>query len=351
VSEIARVVMGTNAMRPKNWSISPANRGSIVEAVGSFVAQGLPIEGDVFWGGAKAFGVIPEVHQPDLADLFGLRRFATLDARLREIYAPGLRVQLVAEDLTRWFVGGGSDALRANIDVYVDGLAQLMNVVAEETVSFSRQSELLRHPDGNPVSRDEFRQLAASNAALFEAYLRDSEQVAPETERDPSDAAAALPSFHALEAVGFRGVIPLVQRAHYRQRARRQLSPDAMDAEVDAAVARYLGAAVARNQLTPNNSALRAPFRLKFSYTKYPPGTPAALERRRIEFKPTDGKSAKQASPWCSIGVLVRGKAGIHPSLVSYAEFVPERHQPVKIGVRSPRGQIIHVPAFLPKSH
>jgi hypothetical protein len=163
-----------------------------------------------------------------------------------------------------------------------------------------------------------FFRVAEANYALFKDYLRESARTGgvPVDEADGSQDFRALDSYRKLEAVGWKGAIPQVQRDYYLGRARNEYGRDAPDAVIEDRVARYLGAAFARVRLQlvagshEDRHGVIPP--LKFSYIQHPPGTPATLQRDRLEYIALDNKgdSNRRVAPWCGVGVFELSEGG-----------------------------------------
>lgn len=269
----------------------------LVKLVERYMTTGQPIEMVTMWGGLKGYGLF-DIDQADLLDLLGLRRFASLNAQVRTIYAPGIRVRIIREDVTELILANDKSTVEIGYHMhqYRAHLCNLLRFFALDFIQIDDESVLLFKSN---TDLSHFMARVMDNAEALYAYWIASDGV-----QDPS----ALPEYKALCDKGWRGIIPQCQRDWYIARVGSEY-PDMDYALRVRRVCVYLGNALARGQfkmLHGNTSDEQGTIQpIKASFVPYPPGTASEMSKGRIEYKLKDSKSSNNTvPPWSGYCVV-----------------------------------------------
>jgi hypothetical protein len=170
----------------------------------------------------------------------------------------------------------------------------------------------------------------------------------------------SLPSFKALEAEGWRGIIPPEMREFYLRRfATNASGVDPSRAGRLAYMARYYGSTLMKAQLASTAAEMETDAAhgfnpqqaLKLALLGLAPGIPAtfqdAYQMRAIPNFPKRGGVDNSTAPWRSVGgVLVREcQTRARVNITSSAQFDPEAHVPAQLALDS--GGLVHAPIEL----
>lgn len=328
---VAGALIGPPNGRPSYVEIGDSNYRSIQTTIDEYMKAGLPIEGVTFWGGAKQYGIGDNLGI-DAADLLAILRYQAMDRAVRNAgYQPGVRVQLVFEDLGRRFMGNNTPEMKKRVEHYQEEMARLVRITST-VVRFTPESEIIARnevpprvreildlPKDVPMKGSEelFFRLAAKSEDIMYSYLRTTEEAATKAPADANDTQGfarvrSLPEYQELEKLGFKGGIPMDQRDSVRSRTRLRLgNADLPPAELDRHVAKYFAQGFARAMFNlrvgtsvPEGQSQPLPT-LSYSFLPYPPGTPDSLIQRRVELAAVSDTGGDRVVPcWGGCAVL-----------------------------------------------
>lgn len=294
VAAITDILIGSKKIR--HGGTSEEHRGLISARVQRFVQSGLPVEVFTMWGANKGYGQIADRCSVDLADILGIRRFALLNAQVRAIYSPGLRVRICCEDIGEVLLNQQPEGMEAKMASYVSGLRLLAYIMSAGAVSVHEETQILTDME---VSRCEYRANIRTYGELFEDYWWESADV-------PHEQRATLKLAKYLEQAGWRNGIEDVARAYYVERARNE-NPHMGYSALVRQVCRYLGLALARRKahvdkgLYADAAGVIPPIRANFQ--PYPPGAFSSHATCRLEYKLKDSKNSHRVvTPWNGFG-------------------------------------------------
>ena len=176
-------------------------RGVIKEAI----SKDLPIPLLVAWGGRKPIGTMMEYSEMgvnlDLAEVFAINQLRRLDKFIKEVYSPGLYINIRIEDLgADWLYRDRLDSER-RVNNYSADLVDFINMVKGSTeIRPIRESTLMEKYPYFDIS-EHISGLINTVITFQMAY--------------PDADITKLPEYHVLESIGWRGKIPKEQRDHY----------------------------------------------------------------------------------------------------------------------------------------
>lgn len=331
---VTEALIGPPEGRPAYVEISATNRASIAQTAKQYMNAKLPIEGVTFWGGAKSYGIGDHLGI-DAADLLAILRYESINESVKAAgYAPGIKVQLIFEDLGRRFMGGDTADMKNRVEKYQNDMEKLVRLTGP-SVKFTPESAIIERnevplrvrqilgidPKAKMTGSEElFFLLAQKSEGILFRYLRATEQpnkAAPLTSSDSKGflRVEKLPEFRELESLGFKGGLPQDQRRSVRERTKLRLgNPDISEEELDKHVAKYFAQGFARAMFNlrlgtsvPKGASEPLPT-LSYSFLPYPPGTPASMIVRRVELSAaTDTGQDKVVPCWGGCAVLNRG--------------------------------------------
>jgi hypothetical protein len=307
-AKIADILIGSKKIR-LGTSPCAEHRAYLESQISRFIAAEKPIEVMCLWGAVKGYALDDMRLEADLGDLLGIRRFAALDAQVKQHYAPGLRVRLIRENVGEYALTTRPMVVKRCIEAYRRTLDQMANLLSPSgNVAFEDESNLLA---ALGVTDSDFLSMGTANGKAILEYYTASDHL-------PDERKAEVPEFATLTGLGWRGIIPAPIRAWYTGRC------SAEHAGEDPAwpISQYFGFALTRykvglyNGSVADNNGTIAP--LKASFVPYPDGTDNALRRGRLEYKVKDSKGNNSVPPWCG-----------------HTFLQPEKgHEPTILGVR-----------------
>jgi len=337
--EIASILFGSKKTR-----LGPAPTTEEFEymanRIGHWVEIGKPIEILTLWGALKGYGLVQTRLDVDVVDIMGLKRYAGLQDQVSQIYEPGLCVKIVRENVGEIALSGESPDLLEKITPYKNSLDNLCHALSlAPHVRFVDESELLAKQG---VAQKVFLKQGLQNAELLMNYWWSSASE-PNSEKWPD-----LDTYHKLQENGWNGIIPQETRNHYFRRVSTEY-PDMPDVEKIKQVCVYLGNALARVQCGIFNGSYEGadgqiipPIRT--SFVPYPPGTPSALRKARVDFKVKDSKHSNTSiPPWCGYGFM-QEKIGVitfEPTTIgvnAYRAFDESMYHPVVMNLVGSNG-------------
>lgn len=322
---IAEILYGTKKTRI-GGAPTTEELTDMMGRIARFVAVGAPVEIITLWGATKGYGLDPNRLGVDIADLLGLRRYACLNAMVKEVYPPGLLVRIIREDISEWVLTSDTTGLDTKIKLYVGQLAALCLVMGQgQHITVEGESDILGRLGITPA---QFDSLGQRNTDRFLAYWDASASVA---EQDRS----SLPEHNALVGLGWNGTIPDATRGYYIDRASTE-HQGASRRTLIGKVCRYFGNALARYQVGLYGGRFRdragdiTP--LKASFVPYPPGTPVLQRKGRLEYKVKDSKNSNNTiPPWCGFGFLTQTQEGFEPTIVGVRHCCNYDVEPVEV--------------------
>jgi hypothetical protein len=369
--QVATAILGPEEGRPKDVEISETNFTSIRDTAAQYIAAGLPIEGVTFWGGARQYGQGDKLGI-DAADLLALLRYEAMHRNVKAAgHAPGVKVQLVFEDLGRRFMGDDTIGMRMRVKEYEREMKQL--VAATSTcVTFTPESQIIAQNEVPPKVReilglDPHAKMKGSDELFFQVatkaenviydYLRRTEKPDAKAPVDANDSEGFsrvenLAEYQAMEKLGFKGGIPVLQRESVRTRTKLRLgNPELSDEALDRHVAKYFAQGFARAVFNlrvgtsiPKESKEPLPT-LSYSFLPYPPGTPSSMITRRVELTAVSDTGKDKVVP-CWGGCAVMGADGS----IRLTSGVATSSKFVILKVEGADGKTVEVPLHLDTS-
>jgi hypothetical protein len=286
--------------------------------VNRYVAADIPIELITMWGGQKGYGVCDGFFSAEIMDVMAMRRFAAVNAMVQQLHRPGIHVRVVWEDLTEMVMSHcGTLNVSNHVHTYREHLVALMNAMGINYVDIVCETTLLCQQG---VSISGF----LSDVCRYSAAMYDYWQASRLT---PTSEWEQLSEYTTLRSLGWTGIIPQEQREYYIQRAKTENPLSDTDEHIKG-ICTYFAIALARYQhkmlrATANDANGAIP-PIKMSFVPYPPGTPHAMSKGRVELKVKDGKgSNKTIPPWAGFAVFVGNDA----SLISVNGWRQVRHE------------------------
>lgn len=276
--QILSILLGTKKTRlgPKPCDDHCAHLTSLIH---SFTENNNPIHLITMWGGLKAYGYEKEA---DLIDLLALRRFKILGSQVAKVYAPGLKITVIKEDLTEIILSQSSVLdLSDKMVSYRDHLESLIDGLGiENVVRINEESQLI------PVAVHVYlRQIVINRDALIRHYY--SRTLEPD-----------------LAVLGWRNAISSEAWEFYLKRAESEFPGSDLEFRVRA-VCSYLACSLARAQYKVIQFDQQP---IKLSLCPYPPGTSEAMYRGRVEYKLKDSSNSnKTIPPWTGFGIYEKG--------------------------------------------
>ncbi len=315
----------------KKTRLGPAptdeEREVMLGRLSAWMGSDLPLDVTLFWGAVKGLGVFPgRQDHVDLWDVLGMRRIADVNLRVKQVYTPGLHINVILQDVVEGPLSGRSyDDTQHRLKYYAHGLRGLSDVLdlgdnltlTTETARLNFQG--LHHTD------------MTTRGQLYAQYLQ-AYWLASEL-RDDAER-FRLAEYRDLQDFGWSGTIPQEMRGHYLRRVENEFPERYNDMEFKIQkVCLYLGLALAGQKLGvrqgtfENKDGQRIPA-INASFVPFPPGVASGKRLGRVEWKVKDsGTSNKVTPPWTGFGVLqdiaatTTGDVERHPSFIPVNEF------------------------------
>ena len=247
----------------------------------------------------------------DVAEVAALKTMSSLSARVKEVYSPGIQIRLRIEDATAPNLFHlDREQARADAALYVSSFERLIKVLdLAPIVTAVKETSM--------ITEGEFEKEFEKIYSIMLDYLIRSE--------DMIEAAMdELPAYEALVALGWKGIIPIEQREHYRGVYQRLYDMDSKRAT--AMLARYLSQALARNRLKMLGNLDWTDF-LGLTFVAPVPGEPKGRTARRVYYRTLpENLSSLHMPAWRAKGYIQISDAGARTRLASWGE--PREYHP-----------------------
>lgn len=251
---VTEILIGSKKM--KFSSYSDDEFASIDAIVGKHMAAGSPIPMVAMYGAAKGYAMNDQARTVDGFDVLAIRRMSEVDARVRQVYSPGLRFTMVQEDVTEMLMTTNPHGLAKHMEDYRGGLGQLI-VGMQAPVILKSERDIL-------PSITDFIRRGVENKAKMLHYWGTGEK--PE---------------------GWRGDL---DRDYFLRKAGHE------PGNAKERACQYLGLVMARQKAIPEG--------VRVGFYQYPKGVP---KMGRVEWKLMDHQE-KTIMPWVDHCVRVENK-------------------------------------------
>lgn len=265
----------------------PESQVAIREVIRHKVDQNVPIPFMLPWGSKKVLGT-----GVDMAELMALKQIQCLHDRVTKFYIPGIQAVMRIENLTAPYIYPNADLARAQSKLYVDGLVNLVKVVAM---------------DGFVIPKPD-----STYGVSFDAAVKQAELIRPIIEAhiaDPGNESL----LRDLLAAGWSGAISPITIRHYMDGYAKMYPDMTMEAKQNM-LARYFAAAKARKSLglTGILPQWGAEF-LELYFGKTPGGLSGNFYSRRIHYRTIpEYITSNHIAPWRSKGyIAIKGEKAL----------------------------------------
>ncbi len=331
---IVHRMIGTK--QTKLAGVDEASFNLLVAQVQPFVERDVPIPMTTATGAMKDKSRYLEGQGPDVAELMALSMMHALGGAVREVYSPGVRMQMVLEDLGDVYLNADVPGTAELVTVYTQRLTTLIRTLEclSGVVLPVKESALLG--DRPEAASEGFAAAADRYRNLFQAYLAESDEC-------PEDGWTKLASYQQLVHEGWLGTIPQEMRDFYYERS--ALIHETRDADRHRDnLARLFAAVLARKKsgiiqqtasIDPAYAEMPGAQPVRFSFAAPTPGMPTRAGR--VFLRPMPRSICSKGIPfWCADGVLVSRQ---EDGAVRYPG-IRGRNDPLFAGMRSIRGKL-----------
>lgn len=311
VDIITQLLIGSKKVRFGNYP-SDYCCNSIKNLIQQKIANNKPIPILVPMGPHKT--IVDE--NIDLAEIYALKTLSALNSRVCEFYPNGLRFYLRGEDITGWFLTGASPEIKSNIENYLTNLEKLIHILKyDKFIIPFRESQLIKYADVTTLIDIYFKPM--------QAYINDTD--------NGLDNCQELTSYKILKALGWKGDIPLEQRAFYKERYRRNY-PNKSDLEINEMMINYLAISFAKSQL----GAL-VPLSIKNNFIQLTfappvPGIPLDIASRRLYYRTLPSNISRLHLPfWRAKGFLSLENESVRLSINNWSNHDKFHRHAIKL--------------------
>lgn len=274
---------------------------SIRQTIGNLMALNMPIRFLMPWGSEKPVSL----QTVDLAEVAALKTLSCLQARVKQVYEPGIHVRVRVEDATApSLFYDRKEQARLDAHIYTESLKNLVNV-------FDLTNYIQLVLESTMVTEERFNQELLSISHVMLDYLTWSE--------NPQGDILSSKAFHKLNSLGWTNRIPTEQREHYRGTYRRLYGMD--DKAATAMLARYLSQSLARVRLKMLGNLEWEDY-LGLSFVGPIPGEEKSRTLKRIYYRTIpENLSSLHMPPWRAKGYLsITDSDRLRVRLASWAE-------------------------------
>lgn len=305
---------------------SPESQVAIREVIRYAIEGGLPIPMRIPFGGIKA----DRTGDIDIAELVAIKRVAALNDAIRMYYPPGIRANILIEDVNAVYLYGKD--FTPEITRYSANLSRLVEIIAEKTGIWPvRESHLF--------TQTQYEEQAEKSYPLLLNYLT-------------SGVTGYGTSYDALLASGWKGEIPEEQRAFYRDRY-MNLYPGMTYREATEMMARYFAGSKARYDLKKKGNPSEEEYQGKFiqlSFVQPVPGAPENMFSNVLYYRTLPLSEARSHMPaWRSKGYLkIDGKNSVKAKITNFHDTETlSQLQPMTVKVSNDTESVIVRADFL----
>lgn len=297
-----KALIGTSRLRV-GPAPDPESLVAIREVVRDAIEKGTPIPILVPWGSKK-----PKNHASvDVAEVCAFKQLACIARRVTAHHAPGVDIRVRVEDASGYHMFADDRGARAATERYCADLKSLVRVLGiNKFVELVFESSLF--------DEREFARRTDELIPIMARYIS-------ETDEKGLDSREQLESWALLREHGWQGIIPVVQREHYRT-AYSKLYPGISKDAATLRLASYLSGSLIRRKLkgSGDHPAWGGKF-LQIPFVGPVPGAPAGLTLRNLYYRTVDSKlAATHIPPWRAKGYLKINGREATPKITSWQQ-------------------------------
>lgn len=293
---ITQLLIGSKKLRYGNYP-STSCVTSITELIRTKIRNSEPIPIVVPMGPHKT--IINE--QIDLAEIYALKTLSALNARVSCYYPAGLIFYLREEDITGWFLSGTSPDVRESIEQYLNNFNQLIKMLGyEKFIIPFRESQIANFEDV---------------LALINVYSTPIQNYINDTQSLSSDNYQKISSYRVLNALGWKGEIPLEQRLFYQERYTKHYPHKTKD-EINKMMVDYLAISFAKSQLGALVPGKNKQDYIQLTFAPPVPGIHTDIVSRRIHYRTLPTNISRMHLPfWRAKGFLITTEGTVKPTI------------------------------------
>lgn len=232
---LSQILIGTKEVR-YGCLPSPEHQVVLRQVIREAVEQNRAIPILVPWGSIKSnFSAML-----DIAEISAIQQLIQLANVVSEYYIPGVEMVIRVEDTsgyTLFEMEGDQEMIHRNIDHYSADMKTLVKILCPS-------GNIRVQLESSMILSDSFNQCFSDNVRLMEEYLTQSRlmiQFSP-------DKVTELPSYKALKAAGWKGIISHEQRSYYLE-AYKRLYQGWDEEKMIRRLSLYFAGAMTRHQL------------------------------------------------------------------------------------------------------
>jgi len=294
----------------------------IRETIRKSIAMNLPIPILVPWGGIKGN---MEDQTLDIAEVSAIFQLLHLDKTIREIYEPGLLINVRIEDLGAEWLYRELSVSRKIIN-YSLSMERLIDKIKGETAITGISESTLMLPG------DYFSSSMVYSNLLFDMINQQIEK----PERDVND----IDAYCTLVEMGWKGTVPIIQREYYISRY-RNLYPDKTEKDYIRMLADYLGGAKARYDLNGRaEPTSEVGSYIQITFVPPVPGAPSSIFNNTLYWRSVPmSQSRSHIAPWRAKGYLKIGEETVKGKITNFGDPVLQELVPSTTTIRTGNSQ------------
>ena len=269
---------------------------NIRQTIDYHMAKREPIPVLVPWGSIKAkFGA-----NIDMAEVIAISQIVALNKRVKAYYEPGIEVRLRIEDtsgLELFKLEGKPEELIDGTFLYTNNLIRLINVLDDDRC-------ILPVRESDMMNVGLFTETVERLIPVFEKYLEVTDDTIERMLDTDDNVFTYKDEYKALQALGWEGIISIVQRNHYYKAYEKLYNGD--KALMRKRLAMYFAGSLARHKLGMTGVTHR--WMNKFIQISFVPpisGLPEGYNRNYIYYRTMPEAYARtHMPPWRAKGYL-----------------------------------------------
>jgi hypothetical protein len=232
---LSTLIVGTKEVRYGSMP-SPEGFVKVRSIIRKSIENHFPIPILVGWGGVKS----NFTSTLDIAEVSAINRLIQLQKCVKELYAPGLDINIRIEDTSAYqlfALEGDAGYIKSAVDTYTKNFITLLKIM--NTSDFIHPK-----PESEMDYAYKFQGHADTSSEIIENYLLASQ---PFIEHAPETVFNLL-SYKEMNSVGWKGIISFEQREHYLS-AYRKMYNDWSEETMIKRLSYYFGGSLSRHQL------------------------------------------------------------------------------------------------------
>lgn len=299
---LTTILVGTKEIRYGSLP-SPESLVTIRKTIREAIENGNAIPVLVPWGSIKAVNFSDDL---DVAELMAVQRLVAVNDEVKKFFEPGLDIVIRVEDTSGYqlfSIDVDEEIVSDRVTKYSENFKQLVDILSNNTIRVIKESQMDKAIHFNSL-QDEYYPL------FLEYILRTTDMI----KFDPAGV-KNLPSYKALEQIGWKGIISHEQRQFYYDSYSRNYTDQSLN---QSRLALYMAQALTRHNLHMSGKQDYWKSFIQITFVQPVKGLPEGYHNNCLYYRTIPMSQGRtHICPWRAKGYLKIGGSNVCAKITS----------------------------------